>query len=187
VRATPVPSAKTAARARRTRGACLAGVARNASLSAERQKGHVASLTRRWRAQQGQAARCDWLKAESPPLTQCMREASVPDRENAGESAGGRATMRHGVAARSCTQFDGREIGNTLNRRAIQSAALAQLETVREHLRPVETIRAAESARTDSELERGILDAPTLGAADVASALTARLRLASLRRSLARV
>jgi hypothetical protein len=47
--------------------------------------------------------------------------------------------------------------------------------TVRDHSRPVETIRGTERAPTEAELERGILDAINLGALDVARTLSERL------------
>ena len=49
------------------------------------------------------------------------------------------------------------------------------LETVRDHSRPVETIRGTERTPTEAELERGILDAINLGALDVARTLSERL------------
>jgi hypothetical protein len=51
----------------------------------------------------------------------------------------------------------------------------SRLLTVRDHSRPVETVHGAESAPTDAELERGIIDAVRLGALEVARTLSARL------------
>jgi hypothetical protein len=56
---------------------------------------------------------------------------------------------------------------STTGARSRRSAAGAESRT--------ETVRRAEPAPTDAELERGILDAAKLGALDVARALTARL------------
>jgi len=50
-----------------------------------------------------------------------------------------------------------------------------RLTAVRDHSRPVETIRGTERTPTEAELERGILDAINLGALDVARTLSERL------------
>ena len=70
---------------------------------------------------------------------------------------------------------------NKLDRDSKGELESSRLETVRDHSRPVETIHGAESAPTEAELERGMLDAIKLGALDLARALSERLakRLAS--------
>src|SRR5580658_9029222 len=55
--AVPAPSAKSAARARRTVGARGAGPAPNAESNGPLQNGHASSLTRTWREQAGQGRR----------------------------------------------------------------------------------------------------------------------------------
>jgi citrate lyase beta subunit len=72
---------------------------------------------------------------------------------------------------------------NKLNRDRKGKVESSRLETVRDHSRPVETVRGTEPAPTEAELERGILDAIKLGALDLARALSVRLarRLASER------
>jgi hypothetical protein len=51
-----------------------------------------------------------------------------------------------------------------------------QFATVRDESQPAETAGGAESGPTDAELERGILDAVSLGLGDVARTLSHRLQ-----------